>query len=93
MTRAEFIALFPEFEPADSAVVEAHLTAADAFVADTWDTAQVPLVTALTAADTIATSPYGRKAGLADPKSGISTYSIRLRQLQEAHACCLLRNG
>ena len=93
MTREEFIALFPEFTPTNSAVVEAHLAAAEAFVADTWESGEADLLVALTAADSIATSPLGRKAGLADPKTGISTYGIRLQKLQESHACCLLRNG
>jgi hypothetical protein len=93
VTRADFIALFPEFTPTDTATVEAHLTAADAFVGDTWDDDEVDLVTALTAADSIAKSPIGRNAGLSDPKIGETTYSARLRLLTEAHACCLLRNG
>lgn len=93
MTRATFIVLFPEFAPTDAAQVEAHLAAAESIVADTWDTDERDLAVALTAADTIATSPVGRMAGLSDPKTGVSTYSVRLRALQEAHACCLLRVG
>jgi hypothetical protein len=93
VTRAAFIVLFPEFTPTDVATVEAHLVAAEAVIADTWDADERDLAVALTAAETLATSPIARMAGLADPKTGISTYSIRLRALQEAHACCLLRNG
>jgi len=93
VTRATFIGLFPEFTPTDTATVEAHLTAAESIVADTWDTDERDLAVALTAANAIATSPVGRMAGLADPKTGISTYAVRLRELQEAHACCLSRVG
>lgn len=93
MTRADFIVLFPEFTPTDATTVAAHLVAADAFVADTWADDEVDLVTALTAADAIAKSPIGRQAGLSDPKTGVSTYGVRLRELQESHACCLNRVG
>jgi hypothetical protein len=93
VTRDEFLAFFPEFTPTSETVVATHLAAADAFVADSWGTEEIPLVTALTVADSIAKSPIGRKAGLSDPKSGETTYGRRLRQLQEAHACCLMRNG
>ena len=93
MTRSEFIALFPEFTPTDTDSVTAHLAAAEAIVGDTWEAGELDLIIALTAANAIATSPLGRKAGLSDPKTGISTYGVRLQKLQEAHACCLLRYG
>jgi hypothetical protein len=87
VTRAEFIVIFPEFGPTDPDVVEAHLTAAADFTSDLWKGPQRPLALALRAADSIAVSPLGRRAGLSDPEEGSSTYARRLLAMQQARAC------
>lgn len=93
MTAAELRTRFPEFGPTADATVTAALAAAELFVSDTWDADQAEEVIALKAASIIATSPVGRAAKLSDPKTGISAYDKRLRELYESHACCLSRVG
>lgn len=92
MTRSEFITLFPEFTPTDVDVVAAHLDAADEHTSDLWSAEQRPLALALRAADTIAVSPVGRRAGLSEPKTS-STYARRLREMQTAQACGIYLYG
>lgn len=93
MTPAELCSRFPEFNATADEQLVAALTAAELDVSDSWGEAQRLEVVALRAASIVATSPVGRAAGLSNPKTGISTYDLQLREMYKAHACCLSRLG
>jgi hypothetical protein len=88
MTTLSFLIRHPEFATAIvsySGLVDAALADAETAVSDSWGI-QRDQVVALTAAATLAVSPFGRNARMVDEK-GWSTYSKRLAELKYAHAC------
>jgi hypothetical protein len=90
MTRAAFLAVFPEFASTDTALIDAALVEAETLVGDTWGARRDQIV-GLEAADRLYVSPMGRNArATGEP---VSTYAKRLERLKHMHACVLNRIG
>jgi hypothetical protein len=89
MTFAEFIIRHPEFATAPQATVEIKLADAANSTSDSWG-AQYDEVLALTAADSLARLPQGRKSRVDVQSEKVqdgnsNPYAEKLKQLKLAH--------
>ena len=94
MNKEDFLTDYPEFEPADAefpGMIERHLAKAAQATRAAWGD-KLDQVVALTAAQSLAVTPFGRNAKLSSSQ-GKSTYGVLLKAMRTAFACAFNRLG
>jgi hypothetical protein len=89
---ASFVAAYPEFLKADSAMVTAQLALVELEVSDSFED-QRDAAVMLRLADTLALSPFGRNARMVAPNAATSTYGKRFLAMAETNAVSASRLG
>lgn len=91
VTRAAFVAAFPEFAPTNSAQVTAALEHAESVTGSGWPARSRDRAVMLQAAQSLAAGPLGRMARETDAKGARSPYDVELEKLKAATFCGVSR--